>query len=206
MKTKTLHLGSLQLKADSDETGAFRATFARFNVKDLDGDVTKPGAFAVGAPVRIAQWGHNWGVPAIGTGKLGADSSRAWVDGRFNLNMAAGRETYEAVKALGDLQQWSYGFDIDKWSTGTFEGQQVRFLERMKVHEVSPVMLGAQPLTNTDSIKARRGSPLVSVSKHPGVASVQIALLALESDIPLPPTDAELKAQISRMQLWSVLH
>src|SRR5690606_30998985 len=44
---------------------------------------------------------------------------------------------------LGDLGQWSYGFDIVKHSFGEFEGRQVRFLERVKVHEVSPVLVGA---------------------------------------------------------------
>jgi HK97 family phage prohead protease len=139
-----------------DEPGAFRATFALFNVKDLDRDVTLPGAFKVGASVRIAQWGHNWGQPAIGKGTIGADGERAWVDGQFNLNMTAGKETYESVKASGDLQQWSYGFDIDKWSVGKFEDEEVRFLEAMTVHEISPVMLGAQPLTSTDQIKTQK--------------------------------------------------
>lgn len=146
----------VEFKLSEDTPGAFRATFALFDVIDLDRDVTKAGAFKVGAPVRIAQWGHNWGAPAIGVGTIGADNERAWVDGQFNLEMAAGKETYESVKALGDLQQWSYGFDIDKWSVGKFEGDEVRFLEAMTVHEISPVMLGAQPLTFTDRIKGQK--------------------------------------------------
>lgn len=162
-QTKTFTV-PVQFKADEDKPGAFRATFSLFNVKDLDGDVTLPGAFKVGAPVRIAQWGHNWGAPAIGTGTIDADDTSAWVDGQFNLNMTAGKETYESVKASGELQQWSYGFDIDEWSVGKFEGEEVLFLKALTVHEVSPVMLGAQPLTSTDRIKAmKRGGEGVSV-------------------------------------------
>lgn len=205
MRTK-ITSGSFRWKADSDQTGAFRATFATFNVVDKDGDVTIPGAFEVGARVRIAQWGHNWGAPAIGAGVIGADSSRAWVDGKFALAMAAGRETYEAVKALGELQEYSYGFDIEKSRPGSFEGQSVRFLERLKVHEVSPVMLGAGIGTGTDSIKSgRRGGPLVSVSRNPGVAKAQIAIFALENGVELQPSDYELERQLFRMQLWSLL-
>lgn len=159
-----------------DTPGAFRATFALFDVIDLDRDVTVKGAFQVGAQVRIAQWGHNWGAPAIGVGTIGADDARAWVDGQFNLNMTAGKETYEAVKALGDLQQWSYGFDIDKWSIGKFEDQEVRFLEAMTVHEVSPVMLGAQPLTSTDQIKTQKVGRRNSAADEEAMRSVLGAL------------------------------
>lgn len=161
-QTKTFTV-PVQFKADEDKPGAFRATFSLFNVKDLDGDVTLPGAFKVGAPVRIAQWGHNWGAPAIGTGTIDADDTSAWVDGQFNLNMTAGKETYESVKASGELQQWSYGFDIDEWSVGKFEGEEALFLKALTVHEVSPVMLGAQPLTSTDRIKAAKGTSVKDV-------------------------------------------
>lgn len=150
--------GPLEFKL-SDTLGAFRATFSLFNSIDLDKDVTLPGAFKVGTPVRIAQWGHNWDAPAIGTGILGADGERAWVDGQFNLAMQVGKDTYEAVKALSEagLQQWSYGYDVLASKPGTFEGTPVRFLTELEVHEISPVMLGAQPLTSTDTIKSASG-------------------------------------------------
>lgn len=159
-----------------DEPGAFRATFSRFNIKDYDGDVTLPGAFTVGQPVRIAQWGHNWGEPAIGKGVIGADGERAWVEGKFNLSMAAGKETYEAVKELGALQQWSYGYSIKEWSVGEFEGDQVRFLRSLDVHEISPVMLGAQPLTSTDEIKGRKAGRRNSAADESALRSALDAL------------------------------
>jgi hypothetical protein len=40
-------------------------------------------------------------------------------------------------------------------SEGEFEGEQVQFLRRLKVHEVSPVMLGAGIGTRTTAIKAK---------------------------------------------------
>jgi hypothetical protein len=52
------------------------------------------------------------------------------------------------------LQEWSYSFDILDASFGEFEGKQVRFLRKLKVHEVSPVMLGAGIGTHTRAIKS----------------------------------------------------
>lgn len=160
-----------------DEPGSFRATFSLFNVKDLDGDVTLPGAFQVGAPVRLAQFGHNWSMPPIGVGTIGADETHAWVDGQFNLAMTAGKDTYESVKALGPQQQWSYGYDLDEWSVGDFGGEKVRLIRAATVHEVSPVMLGAQPLTSTDRIKAAKVGRRHSAADE---SALRDALAALE--------------------------
>ncbi len=69
----------------------------------------------------------------------------AILDGRFFLDTPAGADTFKVVKELGadGLQEWSYGYDPVEYSFGEFEEQQVRFLNKLKVHEVSPVLLGA---------------------------------------------------------------
>jgi HK97 family phage prohead protease len=146
----------LELKADGEE-GSFSAVFATLNVIDHDGDVTVPGAFRDGQKVRIAYWGHRWQDLPVGKGVIHADEEKAWVDGRFFLDTNAGLETYRTVKALEELQEWSYGFDIEKWSVGKFADREVRFLEGLNVHEVSPVMLGAGIGTQTTAIKAADG-------------------------------------------------
>src|SRR5690349_19187641 len=147
--------GLLSFEFKAEKEGSFRATFSTFNVVDRDGDVTVPGAFEKGQQVRIAQWGHNWGSPVIGKGAIDFDEDRAWVDGEFFLDTTAGKDTYLAVKNLGALQEWSYGFAIKERSFGEFGDppQQVQFLRRLDVFEVSPVMLGAGIGTGTDAIK-----------------------------------------------------
>lgn len=146
---------SLQLKADGAE-GDFRAVFSTFNVIDRDGDVTMPTAFTRGQEVRIAQFGHNWGALPVGKGALDFDAERAWVDGSFFLDTVAGADTYRTVKNLGALQEWSYGFEVKARRDGTFNGQDVRFLEALDVFEVSPVMLGAGIGTHTELIKGMK--------------------------------------------------
>lgn len=142
----------IELKALGD-TGSFEATFATLGVIDKDGDVTVTGAFQDGQEVRISAWGHNWGALPVGKGVIHADEQRAWVDGQFFLELPAGKDTYQTVKLLGELQEWSYGFEIKDQSFGEFEGRQVRFLRGLDVFEVSPVMIGAGVDTGTDLIK-----------------------------------------------------
>lgn len=154
MKTKRQR-GTIEFKADGPQ-GSFTATFSTFNVIDRDNDVTVPGAFNEGQAVRISAWGHNWGALPVGKGVIHQDDAKAWVDGEFFLDTPHGKDTYQTVKNLGDLQEWSYGFDILEGAPGQFNGSDVFFLRSLDVFEVSPVLLGAGIDTGTDDIKNRK--------------------------------------------------
>lgn len=150
---------SLQVEFKATVEGEFRAIFSSFDVIDHDGDVTKPGAFEEGQEVKVASWGHDWGDLPVGKGIIHSDEKKAWIDGQFFLDTTSGLDTYTTVKNLGNLQEWSYGFHPVKWEMGEFEEQEVRFLKKVAVHEVSPVMLGAGLGTRTVSIKAGEEKP-----------------------------------------------
>jgi HK97 family phage prohead protease len=152
METKKF-ITPIELKADG-EAGEFKAIFSTFNVIDLQGDVTLPGAFKDGQTVRVSYWGHRWEDLPVGRGVIHADDEKAWIDGKFFMDTDAGLETYKTVKNLGELQEYSYGFDIDQADDGVFEGVPVRFLKALTVHEVSPVFLGAGIGTGTVAIKS----------------------------------------------------
>ena len=151
MKKKTFQ-APIELKSDSDETGQFTAVFSTLNVIDHDGDVTQPGAFDEGQKAFIESWNHGWNLP-VGKGVIHADDDNAWVDGEFFLETASGLEHYKAVKAAGDLVEWSYTFQILKSSQGEVEGQPVRYLEKLDTVGVSPVTRGAGIDTRTVSVK-----------------------------------------------------
>jgi len=142
----------LQLKEGAPE-GSVLAVFSTFNVIDKDGDVTLPGAFEDGAPVRISSWGHKWYELPVGRGAIQVDGERAVMDGRFFMDTIGGADTYRTVKGLEELQEWSYGFNVLDSEEGDFEGQHVRFLKKLEVPEVSPVMKGAGIDTGTLAIK-----------------------------------------------------
>lgn len=148
---------AIELKFPDDRPeGSVVALFSRFNVIDRDGDVTLPGAFQDGAPVRISAWGHRWDQLPVGKGRIVVTEDGAYLDGQFFLNTEAGKETYLTVKNLGELQEWSYGFEVVEAEPGEFEGKPVRFLKRLRVFEVSPVLVGAGIGTQTLVLKGMK--------------------------------------------------
>jgi len=141
------------VKAEGDE-GYVKAVFSTFNVIDHDKDVTLPGAFEEGAPVRISAFNHssNRGqVLPVGKGVIETDATKAMLVGQFFMNTTGGRDTFETVKQLGPLGEWSYGYDVLEEEKGEFgeEKASVNFLKSLKVHEASPVLLGAGIGTQT---------------------------------------------------------
>lgn len=157
MQHKTASRG-VQFKANSDETGEFTAVFATLNVIDKDGDVTVNGAFKNGQEVLISSYQHtSWqGQLNVGRGKIREEGDEAIVEGKFYLDTSHGLDAYRTVKQNGNLQQWSYGFDVDDAEMGTMEGQDVQFLKGLDTHEVSPVLIGAGVNTRTLDMKSRK--------------------------------------------------
>ncbi|RTL20039.1 MAG: hypothetical protein EKK55_18440 [Rhodocyclaceae bacterium] len=142
-----------ELKAAST-TGEFRAVFATFNVIDHDGDVTVPGAFKDGTEVIIGSFGHKTADLPVGKGVIVANDREASVEGKFFLDTGPGKDTYQTVKNLGGLGEWSYVFSVLKQSFGEKDGRPVRYLEDMKVYSVDPVLAGAGIDTRTTDIKS----------------------------------------------------
>ena len=159
MLTKT----GVRVEIKDGDKGTFVAMFSAFNVKDHDGDVTVPGAFEDGAKMPVSAYGHSsWeGALPVGVAKIKTTDSEAQAHGQFFLDTQTGLDTFTTVKALSSegLGEWSYGYDATKRSFGEWpkEGDgpkdQVRFLEQLKVHEVSPVLRGAGIGTHTVSAK-----------------------------------------------------
>jgi hypothetical protein len=150
----------------SADKGEVSAVFSTFNTIDLDGDVTDPAAFTDGAEVVISSYGHTShdGVLPVGKGVIRTTKTEAIMDGKFFLDTTGGRDTFTVVKELGPLGQWSYGYDVQESAPGTFEGTAVRFLKRLKVHEVSPVLIGAG--INTRTVGAKSFKPWADVLPH----------------------------------------
>ncbi len=139
------------------EEGSFRALFSTYNVVDRQGDMVLPGAFGQQAVV-ISGYGHaswNGGVGSlpVGKGRVHDGDIGGIVEGRFFLDTNAGKQTYLVVKALEDLQEWSYSLPEVEAERRTIGGRTVRVLKRIVTNEVSPVLLGAGYGTRTLEVK-----------------------------------------------------
>lgn len=137
------------------DSGEVTVVFSTLGVIDSDGDVTTKGAFTTGAPIVISSYGHtSWqGALPVGKGTIREVGDEAVMEGQFFLDTQVGRDTFTVVKEIGALQEWSYGYDPVKYSFGEHDGQRVRFLEELKVHEVCPVLKGAGVGTRLISAK-----------------------------------------------------
>lgn len=138
--------------------GQVEAVFATLGVVDSDGDVTVKGAFDDGAEVLISAYNHkSWQdrLP-VGKGTIHEVGDEAILKGEFFLTTEAGRETFETVKAVGGLQEWSYSLADVEQERGTKDGAQVNFLKRITVDEVSPVIKGAGVDTRTLAVKGKQ--------------------------------------------------
>jgi len=179
----TKRLGRVDIK--SAGKGEFTAVIARYGVIDKDGDVTIPGAHKDGATVVVSAYGHqSWGgALPVGKATLRTDGTKTVAEGQFFMDTSHGRDTFETVKQLGDMGQWSYGFDVVDSEMGEKDGQRVRFLKAQDIHEVSPVLIGAGVDTRTLSTKSAKETAVDAVQYKAAIRPHPTATTAREWDV-----------------------
>jgi len=154
METKQKYGGKIK---SLDESGRGSVVFSTTGVVDKDNDVTLSGAF--GSQFCAMVPAHQWTEAPIGKGKIYEDGNEAIFDFQMNLETTSGRDWHASLKWDYEhppaLQQYSYGFNVKEYSFGEFEGQRVRFLKKLEVFEVSPVLVGAG--VNTRTLDLKRG-------------------------------------------------
>ena len=159
----------VQLKAaEYSEKGAVRAVFATLSAIDHDGDMILPGAIGE-QRVRMSAYGHQswYGELPVGKGRVYEEGENAIFEGQFFLTTTPGRDTYETVKAMGDLQEWSFALpEIESEMRTTPEGQNFRAIKKVTVPEVSPVLLGAGVNTRTLDVKNAQGPKDMKLIDH----------------------------------------
>ena len=157
--------GEVELKATG--SGALTATFARFGVPDRDRDVILPTAIADGTELLLGAWNHASISPGttlpIGKGRIVNDGTRAQIVATI-FDTPHAQEQYSAIRGLGSLAEYSFGFHVIEASTDPAELDRYpgakRILKELEVFEVSAVFAGAGVRTGTDSAKGIRLSDL----------------------------------------------
>lgn len=152
MNRKSFTPTDLQLS----EAGEVLVVFSRLNVIDHDRDVTFPGAIPT-KTVAMSAFNHtSWdGALPLGKGEVRESGDLGVFAGSFFMETDQGRNGYHTVKAMADLQEWSYGYRVLHPSeTIVWEGQAANALRKLDIFEVSPVLLGAGIGTNTLAIKS----------------------------------------------------
>lgn len=159
---------ALEIKAtddddDDEDKGVVTAVFAQMNVVDRGGDVILSGAFGE-QEVVVSTYDHGSSLPfrgdlPVGKGRIFEKGDEAIAELQFFLNTKSGREHFEVIKALGGLQEYSFGFLVTE--TGELTEDLVkmgvdRVIKKVDVFEVSPVLLGEGLNTRTLTVKRRK--------------------------------------------------
>ena len=150
---------NIDLEFKAEEEGKVSAVFSVFNTLDSDGDVVVEDAiksgFKSGSVPMV--WAHKCDM-TIGKGSIKQDKDKATFEGEFFMDTESGKEAYNLVKAMGDLQQWSFGYRVNDSERGKFKSGDkdvdARYLKDLSVYEVSPVLVGANQETYTMAIKS----------------------------------------------------
>lgn len=160
MKRKSIPAGRVTVK-NADE-GLVDAVFATLGVVDSDGDVITKGAIPHESKVTISAYGHkSWdGVLPVGTGTIKEVGDEAIVSARFFLDTEVGRDTFTTVKNLAaeGLGEWSFSLTDVVAHRGDVDGVQANIITGVKIHEVSPVLVGAGVNTRTLATKGAKFS------------------------------------------------
>lgn len=142
-----------------DDAGSGLARIATLSDVDSDGDTYAPGAFGEQRVKVLAA--HDWTTVPIGKARVYEDGDEALAEFQLNLDSATAREWHAALKFdMADgrpLQEWSYGFRVLDAAFEERSGERVRILKRLKVHEISPVVIGAG--VGTATLRLKHGRP-----------------------------------------------
>lgn len=185
-----------------DETGHGLARIATLSAVDRDGDAYVPGAF--GEQHAKVMPAHDYTQAPIGKARVYESGDEALAEFRLNLNTELGRQWHAALKFDLDaarsggapIQEWSFGFTVLDSAVESRGGERVRVLKRLKVHEVSPVVVAAGVGTGTLALKPRKErSPASAKSPEDLVRDVYRSLArqhlarleAMRSRQPRPP-------------------
>lgn len=155
--------GGVEVK-DADQ-GIVHAVVARIGVKDKENDVFLPGSFGERA-VRVSAYNHkSWpqmgGEKPVGRGTIREQGDEVVAELKFFMGTTDGRETFEIVKEMGELQEWSFGWPpggiklADLTKDQRAEGVR-RAISEVQTAEVSPVLVGASIDTRTIGVKCEK--------------------------------------------------
>lgn len=162
MKTLTR---SYRTNAKTSPSGEFEAVVSAFGVVDSYGTRMLQGAFAESIEKKLPKvlFHHEWtsGVGVVTEAEeLPAGDERLpenireygglWVKGKLNTETQRGSDLLSDMK-FGIYDEWSVGFEVvteRAADDGVIEFQKVNLIE------VSPVLVGANPLTATTNIRS----------------------------------------------------
>lgn len=199
-----------QVKAAGTEDGLaegqFRAVVSVFGNKDSYGDVVMPGAFAdtladwrASGDTIPVYWSHQMADPDYNIGwVVDAKETEAGLEVLAQLDTdpdasPKARQAYRLLKGRR-VKQFSFAYDVIDGGPAEHNGESVYELRKLKLYEVGPTPVGANPETELLAVKnaAQRAQALTE--------TVTPELLSVTDDSPLRDTLASLEAAVTQLK------
>lgn len=187
----------------SEAEGRVRARFAKLggDIPDKDGDIMAHGSIGE-QNVLMSAYGHtSWGgALPVGKGRVFERGDEAIADLQLFVKTPHGADTFNTLVGLGSLAEWSFGYRILMESDPSAEQRALgvkRVLEKLEVHEVSPVIRGAGIDTATLTAKCtdcERGGLLIR-----GITSGRVEQIEFTG---VPSDEAEKQARFAVGFCW----
>lgn len=165
MKTTPKAYEVSTFKALPDQNGSrgrFTAIVSVFGNVDLQGDRVVKGAFqkdlerlqTVGDPLPII-WSHEWGDPHAHIGWAAPDEVRETdvgleITGQLDLDHPFAAQVYKLLQQRR-VKQWSFAYDIEDEKKATDGANELR---QLRIIEAGPTLAGANPETDTITVKS----------------------------------------------------
>ncbi len=156
---------AVALKSAPSEEGSFEAIVAVFNNIDSYGDVILKGAFAdtltewkdSGYPVPVV-WSHDKDDPFSHIGvvtEAKETDTGLLVKAQLDLDNPKAAQVHKLLKG-GRVKEFSFAFsyDMEDVNPAKRDGVEVRELKKLKLYEVGPTMVGANPSTQLIGVKS----------------------------------------------------
>jgi hypothetical protein len=161
--------------------GSFAGYASVFDVVDVQGDRVLPGAFAAslarwrgGGQLPPFLWQHDMAEPIGRFDLVAEDGQGLRVEGRLALDTRRGREAQSLLR-LGALDGLSIGYSAV--TTGV-DGQGVRLLKVLDLHEISLVTLPANEAARIAWVKAAPGTETTTAAIAANLRRATAALRA----------------------------
>ena len=178
------------IEIKDEATGQVEAIVATLGVKDNDGDLIPVDALTSGAPATISMYDHDsirnmmlgTGLPdqpPVGKGQIFVEGDKAVFKGRYFTETQRGREAFLTFKAIGEGQEWSFGYKKERVDRPTPEMRAkgiTRVLAKLGPiagrYEVSPVPVGGDVGTRTVAMRAADAESAQEDKSEPVTKSV----------------------------------
>jgi uncharacterized protein len=152
-----------QVKNVDPETGVFEAYVAIFDNRDSYGDIMRKGSFeqtlsdwrTKDAPIPVL-WSHRTDDPDMNLGHVleAKETDRGlWIKAQLDLESPKARTVHRLMKG-GRVREFSFAYEVLDGGVGTKDGETFYEVRSVKLHEVGPTPIGANPQTELLDVKA----------------------------------------------------